>query len=110
MKTTMTKKLFTTLAALGVLAAIGCGGAPEETASSSTGPAASAKAASSAPRWEKLNAEDPIEDLRTVTPGSPQEEPAAAMCRAPLVPCGYCEGYIFCTTWNICEKICGDKG
>ncbi|HTQ44732.1 MAG TPA: hypothetical protein VMI75_18350 [Polyangiaceae bacterium] len=45
-----------------------------------------------------------------MTPGSPQAEPATSMCKAPLVPCGYCEDFIFCTTWGICEKICGDKG
>jgi len=90
--------------------------ASEKTASESalahdsTGPAASVKTTSSAPHWERLNPEDPIESLRSVTPGSPQAEPATSMCKAPLVPCGYCEDFIFCTTWGICEKICGDKG
>jgi hypothetical protein len=106
------KNAFLTIAVGGLLASIGCTAQTGEptggTAQAET--AGAAPAQGRAPHWERVKAEDPIEDLRSVSPEEKAADHDATQCRSPLIPCGYCEGYIFCTTFAICERVCGDRG
>jgi hypothetical protein len=106
------KRCFSMFAVGALLAVVGCAAQPADPSESrSTAQELTAPSGSHTAHFERLNAEDAIENLRAVTPEEKSTVHTESLtCPGNLVQCGRCEDYIFCTTWLICEKICGSGG